>query len=62
LSNIIAICTASAVDHLLEINGRDALTGMLLYRDGILMQVLKRDHDIVRAIHARVELDPGHLS
>jgi len=33
---------------------------MLLYKDGNFMQAIEGDEDVVRALHARIALDPRH--
>lgn len=41
-------------------NGRDAVTGMLLYHGGSFLQVLEGEKDRVHDIFQRVEKDPRH--
>ena len=41
-------------------NGRDGVTGMLLYHGGSFFQVLEGDEEKVREIFDRVERDPRH--
>jgi hypothetical protein len=41
-------------------NGRDGLTGMLLYRDGYFLQVLEGDYDAVRERMRVIDADPRH--
>ena len=41
-------------------NTRDGITGMLLYRDGNIMQVLEGEEAAVRALFERVRRDPRH--
>lgn len=52
------------LDHILAIsrtnNDRSAITGMLLYKGGNLMQVLEGDEAPVRALYARIARDPRH--
>jgi hypothetical protein len=36
------------------------ITGMLLYKDGNVMQVLEGDEQAVRSLYARIERDPRH--
>jgi len=36
------------------------VTGMLLYKDGNVMQVLEGEHDVVRDLYARISHDPRH--
>jgi hypothetical protein len=43
-----------------ENNHRLGVTGMLLYKDGNLMQVLEGERDTVRGLYARIEADPRH--
>jgi FAD-dependent sensor of blue light len=41
-------------------NTRLGLTGMLLYKEGSFMQVLEGDEAAVRALYAKIGLDPRH--
>jgi hypothetical protein len=41
-------------------NAAAGVTGMLLYKDGNLMQVLEGDEAAVRDTYARIALDPRH--
>lgn len=41
-------------------NTANGVTGMLLYRDGNLMQVLEGDKSVVRGLYDRIEQDPRH--
>jgi hypothetical protein len=41
-------------------NARLDITGMLLYKDGNLMQVLEGEEQAVRALYAKIATDPRH--
>ena len=41
-------------------NEAAGVTGMLLYKDGNLMQVLEGDEEAVQATYARISADPRH--
>ena len=41
-------------------NAARGVTGMLLYKDGNLMQVLEGDEEAVQATYARISADPRH--
>ena len=41
-------------------NTASGVTGLLLYRDGNLMQVLEGEELVVRALYDRIERDPRH--
>ncbi|HVR76154.1 MAG TPA: BLUF domain-containing protein, partial [Planctomycetota bacterium] len=41
-------------------NAKRGITGMLLYKDGNFMQVLEGEEEAVRALYARIALDPRH--
>ncbi|MEO5819763.1 MAG: BLUF domain-containing protein [Vicinamibacteraceae bacterium] len=43
-----------------ENNHRLGVSGMLLYKDGNLMQVLEGERDTVRGLYARIATDPRH--
>lgn len=43
-----------------ENNARAGLTGMLLYKDGNIMQALEGEERAVREVHARIQRDPRH--
>ncbi|MEO8202168.1 MAG: BLUF domain-containing protein [Gemmatimonadota bacterium] len=43
-----------------ENNTKLGITGMLLYKDGNIMQVLEGEEKVVRTLHARISLDPRH--
>ena len=43
-----------------ESNVKLGITGMLLYKDGNFMQAIEGDEDVVRALHAKISLDPRH--
>lgn len=42
-------------------NERDAITGMLLYRDGNFMQTIEGPAEAVETLHSRLERDPRHV-
>jgi hypothetical protein len=54
----------SELDDILAVSRRNnaavGLTGMLLYKDGNLMQVLEGDEQAVRATYTRISADPRH--
>jgi len=41
-------------------NARLGLTGMLLYKDGNLMQVLEGERDVVLGLYGKIAADPRH--
>jgi hypothetical protein len=41
-------------------NTRLDVSGILLYKDGNLMQLLEGDEDVVEALYARISHDPRH--
>ncbi len=43
-----------------EKNAQRNVTGMLLYRDGIFLQALEGEADVVDALYARIATDPRH--
>ena len=43
-----------------ENNEKSGLTGLLLYKDGNIMQALEGEEDAVRTTHARIERDSRH--
>lgn len=43
-----------------ERNGREHITGVLLYRDRVFMQLLEGERDAVEAMYARIGRDPRH--
>lgn len=52
------------LDNILAVSRRNntasGVTGMLLYRDGNLMQVLEGEKSVVRALYDRIVGDPRH--
>lgn len=48
------------VNHARRRNGLDRITGLLLYHDRQVFQVLEGDEAAVRACYARVKSDPRH--
>ena len=64
VSSAAQLFTRSQLDELLirsrENNTRLAITGMLLYRDGNIMQLLEGDEAAVRALYQRIAADPRH--
>jgi hypothetical protein len=46
--------------HGRENNARLGVSGLLLDKDGNLMQVLEGDRDTVRRLYGRIEADPRH--
>ena len=54
--SVLADILESAHRHNLE----DHITGMLLYRDGNLLQVLEGPHDALGATFERIRIDPRH--
>lgn len=43
-----------------ENNAKLGITGMLLYKDGNLMQVLEGEEELVRALYEKIGTDPRH--
>ena len=41
-------------------NAAAGVTGLLLYRDGVFMQVLEGEEEAVRALYRRIAHDPRH--
>jgi hypothetical protein len=41
-------------------NGRDDITGILLYRDGNFMQTIEGPEQAISQLHSRLEADPRH--
>ena len=41
-------------------NKRDGITGMLLYKDGCIIQALEGKEEMVKATHERIMRDPRH--
>ena len=65
VSSATALFSASELDEILvksrENNARSNITGMLLYKDGNLMQVLEGEESVVRALYAKIAADRRHL-
>lgn len=55
---------SSALDSLLldcqQANKRHAITGLLLYRDGNIMQAIEGDKESVYQLYRNIEQDPRH--
>jgi Sensors of blue-light using FAD len=64
VSSATELFSRSELDDILEASRRNNaaadVTGMLLYKDGNLMQVLEGDEAAVRETYARIALDPRH--
>ncbi len=43
-------------------NTRDGISGMLLYKDGNIMQAIEGEADILHHLHAKILRDPRHHS
>lgn len=43
-------------------NGSDGITGLLIYHDGNIFQVLEGPEDMVRRCYGRIERDPRHTA
>lgn len=43
-----------------ENNARQGISGMLLYKDGNVMQVLEGEREVVLDLHERISHDPRH--
>jgi hypothetical protein len=41
-------------------NAKIGVTGMLLYKDGNFMQLIEGPEEAVRALHAKISIDPRH--
>ena len=54
-SDLLEIMTRSVAN-----NARAGLTGILLYKDGNLIQVLEGEEDVVMATYAKIGRDPRH--
>ena len=50
----------SMLEQARELNARDDLTGLLLYRDGAFIQVLEGERERVHAAYERISADPRH--
>jgi hypothetical protein len=64
VSSATELFSRSELDDILAASRRNnaaaGVTGMLLYKDGNLMQVLEGDEAAVRDTYARIALDPRH--
>lgn len=45
-----------------ENNGKQGITGLLLYKDGDFLQVLEGDETRVRALYEKISQDPRHTA
>ena len=56
--------TDSDVDNILKVsrenNSKKNITGILLFRSGLFLQLLEGEKDLVQALFAKVEKDPRH--
>ncbi|HTE06515.1 MAG TPA: BLUF domain-containing protein [Planctomycetota bacterium] len=63
-SSAVGTFTPAQLVELLQIsrdnNERLGITGMLLYKDGNFMQVLEGEESSVKALYAKIALDPRH--
>jgi len=64
VSSAITLLSESELNEILlksrEKNARTSISGMLLYNDGILMQVLEGEESAVRALYAKITADDRH--
>ena len=64
VSSATALFSESELDDILlksrENNARSSISGMLLYKDGNLMQVLEGEESAVRALYAKIMADDRH--
>jgi Sensors of blue-light using FAD len=64
VSSAIDLFDRAQLDDILAVSRRNnsarGITGMLLYKDGNLMQVLEGDEQAVRSTYERIAMDPRH--
>lgn len=64
VSSAAAAYDQATLDEILAVarhrNGADGITGMLLYHDGNVLQVLEGPRESVTACYERIEKDPRH--
>lgn len=64
LSSATRLFSDAELDDILAVsrrnNARDGITGLLVYRDGDILQVLEGPEDAVRRTYARIAADPRH--
>jgi hypothetical protein len=64
ISSTVRTLSASELGDLLEQSHKNNaalnVTGMLLYKDGNVMQVLEGEEPVVRALYAKIGRDPRH--
>jgi len=48
-------------DHSRQYNNAADITGVMLYHDGSILQVLEGEKDVVEALYAKIEKDPRHI-